>query len=153
MYPLPVPQTTQFGQPPPPNAGPLQPHGTAGGQPHNQRAWLSTPSVSSIIHSDTKYINLIDDSTDPYQASQDNIQTDHLKNDPPTGNLIEITSELPTSPGELTFETLADVVLKHIFDLLHVNSLWYEYSCNNKPSSLASLTNALLIMSFHSLVR
>ena len=38
MYPPPVPQTTQFGQPPQPNAGPLQPHGTAGGQPHNQRA-------------------------------------------------------------------------------------------------------------------
>ena len=38
MYPPPVPQTTQFGQPPPPNAGPIQPHGTAGGQPHNQRA-------------------------------------------------------------------------------------------------------------------
>ena len=31
MYPPPVPQTTQFGQPPTPNAGPLQPHGTAGG--------------------------------------------------------------------------------------------------------------------------
>ena len=54
-----------------------------------------------------------------------------------------MTSELPTSPGELTFETLADAVLKCIFDLLHVNSLWYAYSCNNKPSSLASLTNAL----------